>query len=97
MDEVHIKEYSYKKTAVESLKALAVRLWQHPKLRTLQTSLEGCVPLIPEEEILAGECPAAYPFAILTEEQYNCIPQEKYKAEQIGRGVLVMPKWNTLI
>ena len=97
-DEVYISEHTYKKEAVEKLKALATILWILPKTRTLQTELELCEGISPEIDIRGGALPAAYPFAIVSEKQFGNMDASKYTAEHINAGgVILTPNWVKLV
>ena len=92
-DEVTADGVTYKKEAVEKLKALATILWVLPKMRTLQTELENGKGITPEAEIKEGKAPAACPFAIVSEKQFGNMDTSAYNAEHINAGgVILMPK-----
>ena len=92
-DEVFISDDTYKKDAVEKLKALATILWILPKTRTIQTELELSGDVAPEKDIREGAFPAAYPFAIVSEKQFGNMDTSGYTAEHINAGgVILTPK-----
>ncbi len=92
-DEVFISDNTYKKEAVEKLKALATILWILPKTRTLQTELELCEGIAPEMDIKEGALPSACPFAIVSEKQFGRMDTADYTAEHINAGgVILTPK-----
>lgn len=92
-DEVYEGENTYRKEAVEKLKAMASKLWVHPKARTIQTELEVCEGIVPEQKIKDGELPSAFPFAIVSEKQFANMDTSEYTAEHIEYGgVILTPK-----
>ncbi len=92
-EEVRIEGDTYKKDAVEKLKALAGSLWVLPKTRTFQTALELDDEIIPEEDVKAGKAPKACPFAIISEKQFGHMELKGYTDEHIyAGGVLIMPE-----
>ncbi|MBP5379502.1 MAG: hypothetical protein J6X85_08200 [Ruminococcus sp.] len=97
-EEVHVEEHTYKKEAVEKLKALAAKLWILPKTRTVQTELELCEGITPEMDIKEGAAPSACPFAIVSEKQFGRMDTANYTAEHIEYGgVILTPNWVKLV
>ena len=92
-DEVANNDDTYKKEAVEKLKAIASKLWVLPKTRTVQTELEGGMGITPEMDIREGAAPSACPFAIVSEKQFGRMDTADYNAEHIEYGgVILTPK-----
>ena len=92
-DEVLIEKNTYKKEAVDKLKAIASKLWILPKTRTMQTELELGEGIAPEADIRDGAAPSACPFAIVSEKQFGRMDTANYTAEHIEYGgVILTPK-----
>ena len=92
-EEVHVEGDTYRKEAVEKLKALAAKLWILPKTRTVQTELELGEGIVPEMDIKEGAEPSACPFAIVSEKQFGRMDTADYTAEHIEYGgVILTPK-----
>ncbi|MBR0512114.1 MAG: hypothetical protein IJJ81_06060 [Ruminococcus sp.] len=92
-EEVHVEGDTYKKEAVEKLKAIASKLWILPKTRTMQTELELGEGITPEMDIKEGAAPIACPFAIVSEKQFGRMDTADYTAEHIEYGgVILTPK-----
>ena len=97
-EEVHVEGDTYRKEAVEKLKALAAKLWILPKTRTVQTELELGEGIVPELDIKEGAEPSACPFAIVSEKQFGRMDTAKYTAEHIEYGgVILTPEWVKLV
>ena len=92
-EEVHVEGDTYRKEAVEKLKALAAKLWILPKARTMQTELELGEGITTEMDIRDGAAPSACPFAIVSEKQFGRMDTADYTAEHIEYGgVILTPK-----
>ena len=92
-EEVHVEGDTYKKEAVEKLKAIATKLWILPKARTMQTELELGEGITTEMDIRDGAAPSACPFAIVSEKQFGRMDTADYTAEHIEYGgVILTPK-----
>ena len=92
-DEVLMEKNTYKKEAVDKLKAIASKLWILPKTRTMQTELELGEGIAPEMDIREGASPSACPFAIVSEKQFGRMDTANYNAEHIEYGgVILTPK-----
>lgn len=89
-EEVHVEGDTYKKEAVEKLKALAAKLWILPKTRTVQTELELGEGIVPEMDIKEGAEPSACPFAIVSEKQFGRMDTADYTAEHIEYGGVIL-------
>ncbi len=97
-EEVHVEGNTYRKEAVEKLKALAAKLWILLKTRTVQTELELGEGIVPEMDIKEGAEPSACPFAIVSEKQFGRMDTAKYTAEHIEYGgVILTPEWVKLV
>ena len=97
-EEVAADAKTYKKEAVEKLKAMASKLWVLPKTRTLQTELELGEGIVPDEDIRDGALPAACPFAIVSEKRFGHMDTADYTAEHIAYGgVILTPNWVKLV
>ena len=97
-EEVHVEGHTYKKEAVEKLKALASKLWILPKTRTVQTELELGEGIVPEMDIKEGAEPSACPFAIVSEKQFGRMDTADFTAEHIEYGgVILTPKQVKLV
>jgi hypothetical protein len=92
-EEIVIDAKTYKKDAVDKLKAMASKLWILPKTRTMQTELELGEGISPEEDIRDGALPSACPFAIVSEKRFGHMDTANYDAEHIEYGgVILTPK-----
>ena len=92
-EEIVIDAKTYKKEAVDNLKAMASKLWILPKTRTMQTELELGEGISPEEDIRDGALPSACPFAIVSEKRFGHMDTANYDAEHIEYGgVILTPK-----
>ena len=92
-EEVAVDAKTYKKDAVDKLKAMAAKLWILPKTRTMQTELELGEGISPEENIRDGALPSACPFAIVSEKRFGHMDTANYDAEHIEYGgVILTPK-----
>ena len=92
-EEVVIDAKTYKKEAVDKIKAMASKLWILPKTRTIQTQLELSEGIVNEMDIKSGAAPAACPFAIVSEKQFGRMDTANYTAEHIEYGgVILTPK-----
>ncbi len=92
-EEVHAEGHTYRKEAVEKLKALAAKLWILPKTKTVQTQLELGEDIVPEIDIKEGAEPSACPFAIVSEKQFGRMDTANYTVEHIEYGgVILIPK-----
>lgn len=92
-EEVAVDAKTYKKDAVDKLKAMATKLWILPKTRTMQTELELGEGISPEEDIRDGALPSACPFAIVSEKRFGHMDTANYDAEHIEYGgVILTPK-----
>lgn len=92
-EEIVIDAKTYKKDAVDKLKAMASKLWILPKTRTMQTELELGGGISPEEDIRDGALPSACPFAIVSEKRFGHMDTANYDAEHIEYGgVILTPK-----
>ncbi|MBP5580323.1 MAG: hypothetical protein J6X85_00765, partial [Ruminococcus sp.] len=89
-EEVHVEGDTYKKEAVEKLKAIASKLWILPKTRTMQTELELGEGITPEMDIKEGAAPSACPFAIVSEKQFGRMDTADYTAEHIEYGGVIL-------
>lgn len=92
-DEVAVDAHTYKKEAVDKIKAMASKLWILPKTRTIQTQLELGEGITNEMDIREGAAPSACPFAIVSEKQFGHMDTADYTAEHIEYGgVILTPK-----
>lgn len=92
-EEVVNDDGSYKADAIQKLKDFARILWVMPQIRTIQTGIETSDGITPENEIIAGEKPSAYPFAVISQKMFGMLKAEDYEAEQINAGgVIIIPK-----
>ena len=92
-EEVVNDDGSYKADAIQKLKDFARILWVMPQIRTIQTGIETSDGITSESEIIAGEKPSAYPFAVISQKMFGMLKAEDYEAEQINAGgVIIIPK-----
>lgn len=89
-EEVHAEGRTYRKEAVEKLKALAKKLWILSKTRTVQTELELGDGIVSEMDIKEGAEPSACPFAIVSEKQFGRMDTANYTVEHIEYGGVIL-------
>ena len=67
--------YAFDPEATEALKSIAKALWRLDFVESIQTELELAGDAAELDELENGECPSAFPFAVIRKEYMN----EKYR------------------
>lgn len=83
----------FKKKETDILAELAVKLWNIPSVKSIQTGLECSDPITPENKINNGILPLMNPFAIISEKCLNALDISKLEVKTLASGgCLLIPK-----